>query len=77
MISITRPEQNTGEHKILDDLIYNTPYMKHVTEMDRYVALNHLEMETQVCVNFNTECSMAIDLYQQQIDLPEDLCIIE
>ena len=39
--------------------------------MDRYIALNQLEMETQVIVNFNTEYS--VDLYRQQIDLPEDL----
>ena len=67
MIPITRPEQDTCEHTTSDDLTQQSLY----DDSSGQIALSQLEMEMWVIVNFNIEYS--INLYQQQIYLPEDL----
>ena len=66
MMPITTAEQDSCDHMTSDGLTQQPLY----DGSSGHIALSHLEMEMRVIVNFSTEYST--DLYQQQINIPED-----
>ena len=66
MIPITTAEQDSCDHMTSDGLTQQPLY----DGSSGQITLSQLEIEMQVIVNFNMGYST--DLYQQQINLPED-----
>ena len=66
MIPITTAEQDSCDHMMSDGLAQQPLY----DGSSGQITLSQLEIEMRVIVNFNMGYST--DLYQQQINFPED-----